>query len=71
METEEILKLKKLLIEISHNAMLLEEKLHQSIKYFSEPKITESNAWWTGRDRVMTFASWQDAHKYWSLKMKK
>ena len=58
METEEILKLKKLLIEISHNAMLLEEKLHQSIKYFSEPKITESNAWWMGRDRVMTSASW-------------
>lgn len=70
METEEVLKLKKQLIEISHNAMLLEEQLHQSVKYFKEPKMTDNNSWWTGKDRVMTFGSWSDAHKYWSLKTK-
>lgn len=70
METEEVLNLKKQLIEISHNAMLLEEKLHQSVKFFSEPKLNESNSWWTGRDRVMDFASWGDAHRYWELKRK-
>lgn len=31
----------------------------------SEPKITDSNSWWTGRKRVMTFASFNDAHDFW------
>lgn len=70
METKEILDLKKQLIEIRHNAMLFEEKLHQSVKFFPEPKMTDSNAWWTGRDRVMTFGSWSDAYKYWEFKTK-
>ena len=68
METEEVLKLKKELIEISNRAMELEENLYKSVKYFPEPKITDVNAWWCGYDRVMDFASWQDAHKLWSLK---
>jgi hypothetical protein len=36
------------------------------IKLFpSEPKITDSDSWWTGRNRIMTFASFTDAHLYW------
>jgi hypothetical protein len=31
----------------------------------SEPKITDSNSWWTGRRRIMTFASFNDAHDFW------
>ena len=31
----------------------------------SEPKITDSDSWWTGRGRLMTFASFTDAHFYW------
>ena len=31
----------------------------------SEPKITDSDSWWTGRKRVMTFASFNDAHDFW------
>ena len=68
METEEVLKLKKELIEISNRAMELEENLYKSVKYFPEPKITDVSAWWCGYGRVMYFASWQDAHKLWRLK---
>lgn len=50
--------------------MLLEEKLHKSVKYFTEPKMTDLNTWWTGKDRIMTFASRYDAYKYWELKIK-
>jgi hypothetical protein len=70
METEEVLKLKKDLIELSHRAMELEENLYRSIKYFPEPKMTDVSAWWCGFGRVMNFACWSDAHKLWTLKTK-
>ena len=31
----------------------------------SEPKITDKDSWWTGRNRIMTFASFTDARIYW------
>jgi hypothetical protein len=39
--------------------------VHGEYKELTEPKITDKDSWWTGRNRVKTFASWQDAHKYW------
>lgn len=71
METEEVLKLKKDLIELSHRTMELEENLYRAIKYFPEPKMTDVSSWWCGFGRVMDFASWSDAHKLWTLKTKK
>ena len=70
METEEVLILKKQLIELSHKAMELEENLHRSVRYFPEPKMTDVSSWWCGFGRVMDFASWSDAHKLWTLKTK-
>jgi hypothetical protein len=31
----------------------------------SEPKLTDNDSWWTGRNRLMTFASFTEAHLYW------
>jgi hypothetical protein len=33
--------------------------------YLSEPKITDKDSWWTGRNRIITFASLNEAHIYW------
>lgn len=33
---------------------------------FTEPKMTDINSWWCGRDRIMNFPSWQDAYKFWN-----
>jgi hypothetical protein len=33
--------------------------------YLSEPKITDKDSWWTGRSRIITFASLNEAHTYW------
>jgi hypothetical protein len=33
--------------------------------YLSEPKLTDNDSWWTGRNRIITFASLTEAHSYW------
>jgi hypothetical protein len=33
--------------------------------YLSEPKMTDKDSWWTGRNRIITFASLNEAHTYW------
>lgn len=32
-----------------------------------KPQLTDSDSWWTGRKRIMTFASYKDALEYWEI----
>ena len=34
-------------------------------KFLSEPLITDNDSWWTGRQRIITFVSLNEAHAYW------
>ena len=48
----------------------LEEIIRSKIKDLPKPKITDGDSWWTGRNRIKTFASWQDAVAYWESMQK-
>jgi hypothetical protein len=32
-----------------------------------KPQITDSDSWWTGRNRIATFSSYQEALEYWEM----
>jgi hypothetical protein len=65
LETQEVLELKKQLIALSHHAMTLAENLTRAVKHLPEPKMTDSNTWWCGKNRIKDFVCWSDAHQYW------
>lgn len=43
----------------------LENRIKTIIRGLSKPKITDNEAWWCGRNRIMSFTTWQDALTYW------
>lgn len=43
----------------------LESLIKGIVSKLPKPKITDNDSWWTGRNRIKTFTSWQDAVAYW------
>ena len=68
METKAEIDLKRQLIEMSNIAMTNAETLYKAIRFFPEPKITDLDSWWTGKNRVIDCTTWQEAHNLWQSK---
>ncbi len=43
----------------------LESLIKGIVSKLPKPKITDNDSWWTGRNRIKTFTSWQGAVAYW------
>jgi hypothetical protein len=43
----------------------LENRIKTIVRGLPKPKITDNEAWWCGRNKIMSFTSWQDALAYW------
>jgi len=43
----------------------MNNKNNNNNTYLSEPLMTDNNSWWTGKNRIITFASLTEAHVYW------
>lgn len=59
--------------EEEYNMLVLpiEERIKTIVRALPEPKMTDGDSWWTGKNRIKSFPSWQDAMKYWESKQKK